>query len=217
MKLNFEILDGGRMPEIAYDPSCNLLDLFVCIKGREKEIWKSTSISEEGSESIIKTENFLLQSHTTLKIPTGIKMEIPVGFFGLILPRSSAFCKGINICGVIDSDYRGEIHIVVQNTTSYLLSIKHHDKIAQMAILKKENIELERVLKINENTHRSTKGFGSSDNSSQRSCDNCINCREESFTQAKINCPFYNPLTKCFSFGEINKKNYVCARYQNFL
>lgn len=71
-------------------------------------------------------------------IPTGIAMEVPVGCAGLIYARSGLACKrGLapaNKVGVIDSDYRGQIVVVLYNHGSQPQTIENGERIAQMVI-----------------------------------------------------------------------------------
>lgn len=98
------------------------------------------------------------------KIPTGIAIEIPVGFGGFIFPRSSLATKyGItlpNCVGVIDSDYRGEVCVPVINLGEESFTVKNGDRIAQMVIMPYEAAEYETVPELSE-TERGEGGFGS--------------------------------------------------------
>ena len=71
-------------------------------------------------------------------IPTGLAMEIPKGYAGLIYARSGLACKrGLapaNKVGVVDSDYRGEFMIVLHNHGSEPQTINHGERIAQLVI-----------------------------------------------------------------------------------
>jgi dUTP pyrophosphatase len=96
---------------------------------------------------------------------TGIAVEIPEGYVGLVFPRSSISKTGMlltNSVGVIDSGYRGEIKLrfkYISGTKSYEVG----DKIAQLIILPYPAIEFEQVEELS-NTSRSDGGFGSTDN-----------------------------------------------------
>jgi dUTP pyrophosphatase len=96
-------------------------------------------------------------------IPTGLFVEIPNGYEIQIRPRSGlAIKQGItclNTPGTIDSDYRGEIKIILINLSSEEQVISHGDRIAQMIIQKTERAEFEQVEFLNE-TKRAAGGFG---------------------------------------------------------
>jgi dUTP pyrophosphatase len=71
-------------------------------------------------------------------VPTGIAMEVPVGCAGLIYARSGLACKrGLapaNKVGVVDSDYRGQIVVVLHNHGQQSQTVEHGERIAQMVI-----------------------------------------------------------------------------------
>lgn len=96
-------------------------------------------------------------------IPTGLFIEIPNGYEVQIRPRSGlAIKQGItclNSPGTIDSDYRGEIKIVLINLSAEEQVINSGDRIAQMIIQKVEKGEFEQVDILNE-TERADGGFG---------------------------------------------------------
>ena len=96
-------------------------------------------------------------------IPTGIYIELPPGYEAQIRPRSGlAMKQGItclNTPGTIDSDYRGEIKIILINFSNESQAIHPGDRIAQMVIQKVELISWNEVKQLNE-TPRSDGGFG---------------------------------------------------------
>jgi dUTP pyrophosphatase len=96
-------------------------------------------------------------------ISTGLFVEIPQGYEIQIRPRSGlAIKQGItclNTPGTIDSDYRGEIKIILINLSSEEQVINPGDRIAQMIIQKTERAEFEQVEILN-NTERAAGGFG---------------------------------------------------------
>lgn len=96
-------------------------------------------------------------------IPTGLFLEIPVGFEAQIRPRSGlAINKGISILnspGTIDSDYRGEVCIIMINLSDEDFVIKDGDRICQMVISRHERAEWVNV-DVLEETQRGSGGFG---------------------------------------------------------
>ncbi len=96
-------------------------------------------------------------------IPSGIFMEIPEGYEVQIRPRSGlAFKNGItclNTPGTIDSDYRGELKILLINLSNEPQTINNNDRIAQLIVAKTERAELVPVQELNE-TERAAGGFG---------------------------------------------------------
>jgi dUTP pyrophosphatase len=95
-------------------------------------------------------------------VHTGICIEIERGYFGKIESRSSLAKKGI-FCtaGVIDSGYRGEVMIVMNNRGSNDFQILSGNRIAQMIIYKLQNVEVEEVKDLDSLSDRGG-GFGSS-------------------------------------------------------
>jgi dUTP pyrophosphatase len=96
-------------------------------------------------------------------IPTGIFIELPSGYEAQIRPRSGlAMKQGItclNTPGTIDSDYRGEINIILINLSAEKQIIHPGDRIAQMVIQKVEQVVWDEVKQI-EQTERNDGGFG---------------------------------------------------------
>ncbi len=96
-------------------------------------------------------------------IPTGIAIELPPGYEAQIRPRSGlAINHGITILnspGTIDSDYRGEIKIILINLGKKEFVIKRGDRIAQMIVSKYTKVEWEETKELN-TTKRGAGGFG---------------------------------------------------------
>lgn len=108
------------------------------------------------------THHACLEQGQRMLIKTGIAIEIPEGYVGLIWPRSGlSIKKGTDIlAGVIDSNYRGEIGIVLLNTGYDDLIVKPGERIAQLLIQPIVNVEVEEV-EILTDSIRGNKGFGS--------------------------------------------------------
>lgn len=79
-----------------------------------------------------------IQPGQTVFVPTGLSMEIPKGYAGLIYARSGLACKrGLapaNKVGVVDSDYRGEFMVALHNHGSQTQTISHGERVAQLVI-----------------------------------------------------------------------------------
>lgn len=97
-------------------------------------------------------------------VPTGLFLEIPEGFEVQIRPRSGlAINQGItclNTPGTIDSDYRGEIKIILINLSGEAQSIYPGDRVAQLVVQRVEKAQLVSVTQLSD-TERSNGGFGS--------------------------------------------------------
>ena len=96
-------------------------------------------------------------------VPTGIAIEIPPGYEGQVRPRSGrALREGLtllNTPGTIDSDYRGEIQVIVVNLGRDPASIEPGDRIAQLVIAPVARVELVEVQALDD-TPRGGGGFG---------------------------------------------------------
>ena len=101
----------------------------------------------------------------TAFIDTGIVMEIPNGYVGLVYARSGLSCKqGLapaNKVGVIDSDYRGNIIVALYNQSNEIRTVSEGDRIAQIIIQPVEQFEFKVKGKLSDTT-RGNGGFGSS-------------------------------------------------------
>jgi len=106
----------------------------------------------------------VLKSLERSLIPTGLFIELPVGYEAQIRPRSGlAIKKGItllNTPGTIDADYRGEIKIILANISNKEFVVNNGERIAQMVISKHEQAEWIEVKELAV-TERGVGGFGS--------------------------------------------------------
>lgn len=97
-------------------------------------------------------------------IPTGLAIELPQGFEAQIRPRSGLAIKSgitvLNTPGTIDSDYRGEIKVILINLSDHPFELNRADRIAQMVIAPVCQATLEKVASLSL-TKRGEKGFGS--------------------------------------------------------
>ena len=108
-------------------------------------------------------ETVTLQPMERMLIPTGLFIELPMGYEAQIRPRSGMSIKKgitvINAPGTIDSDYRGEIKIPVVNLSGEIQTIEDGERVAQMVIARHETISWSEVETLNE-TVRGAGGFG---------------------------------------------------------
>jgi dUTP pyrophosphatase len=103
---------------------------------------------------------------TRALVPTGLAIEIPSGYVGLVHPRSGLAMKSgigmVNAPGTIDSGYRGEVQVILFNfDTTETFSYKQGDRIAQLVIQKVEVASFRQVDELSE-SERGHDGFGSS-------------------------------------------------------
>lgn len=127
----------------------------------ERELWPTRAHITDAGLDLKAKEAKIIKIGQTEKIGTGVKMEIPTGYVGLLMPRSGAPYSLANTVGVIDSDYRGEIIAKVINDTENIMSIKKHEKFVQLIIVPCITPEITIAKKVSE-TKRADKGFGSS-------------------------------------------------------
>ena len=144
LKIKYKILEHGKnLPDISYQTfGSSGLDLY------------SANVSD-----------ILIEPLGRVSIPTGICMSIPIGYEGQIRPRSGLFIKnGINAnFGTIDSDYRGEICVLIINLSKVCFNLQRGMRIAQIVFNKIEQVKLEKATVL-DNTLRGKKGFGSTGN-----------------------------------------------------
>ena len=104
--------------------------------------------------------------HGTIKIGTGIAVEIPPSFWLGIFARSGLATKRAlrpaNCVGVVDSDYRGEIIVALHNDSDEIQTIQPEERIGQAILLPRYEMSWEEVDELN-TTERGSGGFGSTD------------------------------------------------------
>ncbi len=109
------------------------------------------------------TETIVLKPLERALVPTGLFMELPDGYEAQVRPRSGLAIKHgitcLNTPGTIDSDYRGEVKVILINLSAENHEINHGDRIAQMVIQQVERVEWLLVDELTE-TVRGEGGFG---------------------------------------------------------
>lgn len=118
-----------------------------------------------GYDLYAATDNDIqIPPHSTVKIGTGLAMEIPTGWFGAVFPRSGIATKrGLrpaNCVPVIDCDYRGEWLIPLHNDSNETMTVQTGERIAQLVILPYQDIDFKEVDELHD-TDRGMGGFGS--------------------------------------------------------
>jgi dUTP pyrophosphatase len=108
--------------------------------------------------------NVIIAPHTTIKIGTGIAVELPENTFGAIYARSGIASKeGLrpaNCTGVVDEDYRGELVVALHNDSDIMRIVEPGERIAQFVVQPYMNVEFEEVETLS-TTVRGEGGFGS--------------------------------------------------------
>jgi dUTP pyrophosphatase len=132
---------------------------------RDLPLLSSASHGSSGFDlrAAIETE-VVIRPGERLLVPTGLALEIPHGWEGQVRPRSGlALRHGIGVLnapGTIDSDYRGEVGVILINLGEAPFSLKRGDRIAQLVISRVEAVEWEEADSLDA-TDRATGGFGS--------------------------------------------------------
>ena len=124
----------------------------------------STEFSAGADLYGLMDEPVIIKKGETKLIKTGIAMEIPVGYVGLIYARSGLACKkGLapaNKVGVIDSDYRGEVMVALHNHGTTPQTVEHGERIAQLVLAPVVTASFNVVDDL-DSTARGEGGFGS--------------------------------------------------------
>ncbi len=109
------------------------------------------------------TEAITLNPLERALVPTGLSIELPLGFEAQVRPRSGLAIKSgitcLNTPGTIDADYRGEIKVILINLSAQPVVIEHGDRIAQLVVQQVQRIEWILSNEIN-TTVRGEGGFG---------------------------------------------------------
>lgn len=117
----------------------------------------------DAGADLFADEDAIVHARGQKLIRTGVALEIPEGYFGLVRPRSGLATKygiGINTSGVIDSGYRGEISVTLINHTDANYMVNQGDRIAQILILPVEQATFNIVSDLSDSV-RGSGGYGS--------------------------------------------------------
>jgi dUTP pyrophosphatase len=149
--------------------------LFTCHEMRTRRdvlkiklLRRTAQVPKRGNDfaagiDLFLTEVGIIAPGETLLLKTGVAAEIPPGMFGMIRGRSSSLKHGLFIQGTIDSDYRGEIMIIVTNVGKNPVSFKAGQALAQMIMMRYEPLPITAVQALGD-TERGDQGFGSTGN-----------------------------------------------------
>jgi len=129
---------------------------------RPEAIAPSYAHPGDAGADLCTTETVTLQPGQRLNVPTGIAVEIPDGYVGLVWDKSGRAAKdGLTILGgVIDAGYRGEIFAITLNTSDQPVTIQQGEKIAQMLIQPVEQVSIVEAETLSDTTRGEGK-FGS--------------------------------------------------------
>jgi len=123
------------------------------------------SHADDAGYDLRAAEAAVLEPGERASVGTGIALEIPQGYGGLVLPRSGLAARHgislVNAPGLIDAGYRGEVRVLLLNTDrSETFSVQAGDRIAQLLLVRHEALEVEEAQELAE-TARGEGGFGS--------------------------------------------------------
>lgn len=126
----------------------------------------SYAYSGDAGMDLRASESLTLQPFERVLVPTGLAIALPEGYAGFVLPRSGLAIKHgitvVNTPGLIDSNYRGELKVILQNTDPHEpFKIHIGDRIAQLVVMPVPHMSFTPV-DVLSNTERGEGGFGSS-------------------------------------------------------
>lgn len=136
---------------------------FTCASGAKVPSYQSKGAAGADVCAFL-SEEVVIESGEYKMIPTGLFLEIPEGFEVQVRPRSGLAAKNgvtvLNTPGTIDSDYRGEIKVILINHSKQPFTVKNGDRIAQLVVASVVQADFESAEKLSE-TERGEGGFGS--------------------------------------------------------
>ena len=126
----------------------------------------SYAYSGDAGMDLRASESLTLQPFERALVPTGLAIALPEGYAGFVLPRSGLAIKHgitvVNTPGLIDSNYRGELKVILQKTDPHVpFTIHVGDRIAQLVVMPVPHMSFTPV-DVLSNTERGEGGFGSS-------------------------------------------------------
>tara|TARA_B100000287_G_scaffold403782_1_gene425894 strand:- start:330 stop:764 length:435 start_codon:yes stop_codon:yes gene_type:complete len=130
----------------------------------ESAILPEKQHDSDAGYDLFSIEKIILKPNEIHKVKTGIAIQIPTNYGGLVLPRSGLSSKHgislINTPGLIDSGYRGELLIPLINHSVNEYEIDKHERIAQLILIESPEVNIE-VASDLDDSDRDSKGFGS--------------------------------------------------------
>ena len=141
-----------------------MIELKICMMDGCQDLFPAKAHADDAAWDIRSRENMVLPVGRSVLVPTGVFMEIPVGFEVQVRPRSGLALKHdlmlTNSPGTIDSGYRGEVGVIMYNGGNQEFVISRGDRIAQMVVCKLPNVQLVATDSLSE-SDRGEGGFGS--------------------------------------------------------
>ena len=134
------------------------------VKSKETAVVPQLATSGSAGADLCSSIDVKLYPGETKLIPTGINISIPLGYAGFVCSRSGLALKKnvfvLNAPGIVDSDYTGDVGVILHNAGNDIFDVKAGDRIAQLLIVKCENFVFNQVAELKQ-TERGDGGFGS--------------------------------------------------------
>lgn len=122
---------------------------------------KKSHLPDSGLDCFMP-KSFSLKPFETKTIGLGFGIQVPEGFAGMLVPRSSIAEQGLIIqTSIIDPDYTGEIHLIITNCNDRIVNIDKNQRVCSLVIYNVLNVRLDMVYEF-EKTERGSNGLGSS-------------------------------------------------------
>lgn len=122
------------------------------------------STEEAAGADLCSAESAMLLPNEYRVVRTGLRMDIPKGYHVEIRSRSGLAAKHgvfvLNSPGTVDSDYTGEVGVILCNVSQKPFIIAIGDRIAQMVVMKHETVDFHQVVSVDKTTERGSGGFG---------------------------------------------------------
>lgn len=137
----------------------------IQLDGKAKlPVYSSSQAAGADICACLDSDKMVIEPGNWALVPTGIHLQLPVGYEAQIRPRSGLAAKNgvtvLNSPGTVDSDYRGEVKVILINHSDVPFIVNDGDRIAQMVIAKHCCADFETVFSLDE-TQRGQGGFGS--------------------------------------------------------
>lgn len=131
--------------------------------GHALPAYETTGAAGMDLRAVLETP-IILEPMQRALVPTGLFIELPIGYEAQIRPRSGlAFKHGVTVLnspGTIDADYRGEVKVLLVNLSAQPFTINHGERVAQLVVASHSHVQWVEVNELND-TVRGAGGFGS--------------------------------------------------------
>jgi len=136
-----------------------------CVKLSENAVISESAYKDDAGIDLAVLQSATLFPQQTVVCGTGLAVEIPPGYVGIVASRSGQTKRGLvvaNGIGVIDAGYRGELCVMLHNDSVHTVSVFEGEKVAQLLVVPAPPVRLVQVDELRP-SERGVRGFGSSD------------------------------------------------------